>query len=53
MKQNEKDRNHQNFIGYFYILNNLITKIDKNEEDDIVNLYSNLSIVIKMVWLIQ
>ena len=42
LKQNENDKNNQNLIGYFYILNNLIQKTDKNEEDDIVKLYKNL-----------
>ena len=34
--------NKTNIIGYFYILNNFINKTDKKEEDDIVNLYTDL-----------
>ena len=42
LTQNENGKNNPNLHGYFYILNNSIKSTDKNEEKDIVNLYTNL-----------
>ena len=40
--KNENDKNNQNLIGYFYIINNLIKITYKNEEEYIVKLYTDL-----------